>query len=221
VDPATDVAGAQLDPQLWNRYAYAGNGPLSKTDPDGRSWKLATTVVKLAIKGGDIYSTVSDTVHAANIVFSQDEEVTAGDRVLAAGTILADLSGASDLLSIGRTAGRALRVIDDGRGAAKRSTTVYRSVSASGDTQYVGITNNTARRAAEHLRGAGIQIESLMGGLSRSDARAVEQALIEIHGLGRHGGTLLNRIRSISPSNRAYTDQVRRGYELLRTIGYR
>jgi RHS repeat-associated protein len=119
VDPATDVAGAQLDPQLWNRYAYAGNGPLSKTDPDGRSWKLATTVVKLAIKGGDIYSTVSDTVHAANIVFSQDEEVTAGDRVLAAGTILADLSGASDLLSIGRTAGRALRVIDDGRGAAK------------------------------------------------------------------------------------------------------
>jgi hypothetical protein len=59
-----------------------------------------------------------------------------------------------------------------------------------------------------------------MGGLSRSDARAVEQALIEVHGLGRNGGTLLNRINSIAPSNPAYADQVRRGYELLQTIGY-
>jgi predicted esterase len=59
-----------------------------------------------------------------------------------------------------------------------------------------------------------------MGGLSRSDARAVEQALIEVHGLGRSGGTLLNRINSIAPSNPAYADQLRRGYELLQTVGY-
>jgi hypothetical protein len=60
-----------------------------------------------------------------------------------------------------------------------------------------------------------------MGGLSRSDARAVEQALIEIHGLGKNGGTLLNHINSIASSNPAYADQLRRGYELLRTIGYK
>lgn len=59
-----------------------------------------------------------------------------------------------------------------------------------------------------------------MGGLSRTDARAVEQALIEINGLGRNGATLLNRINSIATSNPAYTDQLRRGYELLQTIGY-
>jgi len=104
--------------------------------------------------------------------------------------------------------------------AATGATIVYRSVNAAGEVQYVGITNNLARRAAEHLRGSGIQIEKVMGGLSRSDARAVEQVLIETHGLGKNGGTLLNRINSISSSNPTYVDQVKRGHELLQAIGY-
>jgi RHS repeat-associated protein len=112
-------------------------------------------------------------------------------------------------------AARSMRAVQAARGA----TTVYRSVAA-GEVNYVGITNNLARRAAEQLSSKGIQIEKLMGGLSRSDARAVEQALIEIHGLGKNGGTLLNRINSISPLSPAYTEQLRRGYQLLRTIGY-
>ena len=93
-------------------------------------------------------------------------------------------------------------------------------MSAAGEVQYVGITNNLARRAAEHLSSSGIQIEKLMGGLSRTDARAVEQALIEIHGLGRNGATLLNRINSIATSNPAYAGQLQRGYELLQSVGY-
>jgi RHS repeat-associated protein len=103
---------------------------------------------------------------------------------------------------------------------AKGATTVYRSVTAAGKVQYVGITNNLARRAAEHLASKGIQIEKLMGGLSRSDARAVEQALIEIHGLGKNHGTLGNLINSIAQSNPAYAQQLQRGYELLQSIGY-
>lgn len=59
-----------------------------------------------------------------------------------------------------------------------------------------------------------------MQGLTRSDARAVEQALIEIHGLGKNGGTLLNKINSISSTNSAYASQLQRGYELLKSIGY-
>jgi hypothetical protein len=105
-------------------------------------------------------------------------------------------------------------------GAETGANVVYRSVSAVGQTQYVGITNNLARQAAEHLAGKGIQIEKLMNGLSRPDARAVEQALIEIQGLGKNGGTLLNRINSIVPSNPGYAQQVQRGYELQQTIGY-
>jgi len=68
---------------------------------------------------------------------------------------------------------------------------VYHSVEE-GVTQYIGITNNLARREAEHLASKVISKDPLMQGLIRADARAVEQALIEIHGLGKNGGTLLN-----------------------------
>jgi hypothetical protein len=105
------------------------------------------------------------------------------------------------------------------KAAAKGGATVYTSASK-GVTQYVGITNNLARRSAEHLASKGINIQPLMQGLSRADARAVEQALIEIHGLSKNGGSLLNRINSISPTNPAYGSQLQRGYELLKSIGY-
>ena len=97
---------------------------------------------------------------------------------------------------------------------------VYISKNANGVVDYAGITNNLARRAAEQLSSKGIRIQKLMGGLSRSDARAVEQALIEIHGLGKNGGTLLNKINSISPKNPVYGQQLQRGYDLLKSIGY-
>jgi hypothetical protein len=100
-------------------------------------------------------------------------------------------------------------------------TFVYRSVDALGRVQYVGITNDLARRAAEQLSGKGIQIEKLLGGLTRSDARAVEQALIEIHGLGKTGGTLINMINSIARSNPIYAQSVERAYQLLQQVGYK
>ncbi len=56
---------------------------------------------------------------------------------------------------------------------------------------------------------------------SRPDARAVEQALIEINGLGKNGGTLLNKINGIAKSNPAYASLVQRGYDLLKSIGYK
>ena len=102
---------------------------------------------------------------------------------------------------------------------AEEAITVYTSETAEGVVKYVGITNNLARREAEHLAQKGININPLMTGLSRSDARAVEQALIEMHGLGKTGGTLLNKINSIATSNPAYSSQLKRGYELLKTIG--
>jgi RHS repeat-associated protein len=111
----------------------------------------------------------------------------------------------------------------EGVGAAAKEgeNYVYRSVDAAGKVQYVGITNDLARRAAEHLAEKGIKIGPLFEHLSRADARAVEQALIEIHGLGKKGGTLLNKINSIAKSNFAYAEQVKRGYELLKSIGYK
>ena len=99
---------------------------------------------------------------------------------------------------------------------------VYRSLNAAGDVNYTGITGNLERRAAEQLTEKGIRIQPIEGleNLSRADARAVEQVLIETHGLGRDGGTLLNKINSISPNNPIYQQSIQRGNDLLRQAGY-
>lgn len=102
------------------------------------------------------------------------------------------------------------------------SNIVYQSIDEAGNVQYVGITNNLERRAAEHLGSKGIEIDAIPGlqNLSRADARAVEQVLIENYGLGKDGGTLLNKINSIGESNPIYNQAVERGREILRTIGF-
>lgn len=107
------------------------------------------------------------------------------------------------------------------QGPAGGSHSVYVSVTSQGKVQYVGLTNDLARRAAEQLRLKGLNIEKLLAHLSREDARAVEQALIELHGLAQNGGTLLNRINSIARSNPKYANMVRRGRALLESIGYK
>jgi len=64
-------------------------------------------------------------------------------------------------------------------------------------------------------------VEKVVGNLSRTDARAVEQALIEIHGLAKNGGTLMNKINSIAPTNPQYASQLQSGFDILRGIGYK
>ncbi len=41
VDPAYAIQKNLLDPQRWNKYAYARNNPLKYTDPDGREIAIA------------------------------------------------------------------------------------------------------------------------------------------------------------------------------------
>jgi len=106
---------------------------------------------------------------------------------------------------------------------AQEAVVVYRSFNeVTGEVNYVGITNNFERRAGEHLRVKGIQIEEIdnMPPLSRSDARAVEQTLFELHKLKKNGGTLINKINSIAKANPKYEDAIRRGGEILIEIGY-
>jgi RHS repeat-associated protein len=103
------------------------------------------------------------------------------------------------------------------------NTSVYRSVNPkTGEVQYVGITESYEARAAAHLREKGIRIEKIakLENLSHDDARAVEQVMIEYYGLGKNGGTLLNKINSIASSNPKYADALRRGIEILRQGGY-
>ncbi|MEE4371035.1 hypothetical protein V2J98_05460 [Pseudomonas alliivorans] len=102
-------------------------------------------------------------------------------------------------------------------------TCVYNCV-IDGVTRYVEITDDVVKRGQAHLRQKGITIDRIEGlqNLSRADARAVEQTLIDYHGLGKDGGTLINKINSISSVKNPtkYEQGLIRGAELLKKAGY-
>lgn len=93
---------------------------------------------------------------------------------------------------------------------------VYKIVK-NGKTFYIGITEDLLRRGAQH----GEKLEAIVGGLTRLEARGVEQALIEIHGLAKNGGELLNKINSIAKTNPIYKKAVEFGKKTIEAIGYR
>lgn len=102
---------------------------------------------------------------------------------------------------------------------------VYLAAAKDGTIQYVGISKDIIRRFKSHQKNKGstFEIQEIAGleRLSRDDARAVEQALIEILGLGRDGGSLnYNLINSVSPQHSDYRRMVDTGYELLAKAGY-
>lgn len=82
---------------------------------------------------------------------------------------------------------------------------VYRGVDALGIVKYIGITERDAAiRWAEHKAAIGSGKELLdyevvekAIGLSKTEARILEQTLINQHGLGKFEGQLLNKINSI------------------------
>ncbi len=100
------------------------------------------------------------------------------------------------------------------------SNETYWVIGKDGRPEYVGVTNNFARRSAEHLRN-GLLIQRIDGltQLSRFDARTAEQAVIEKYGLRADGGILRNLINSISRRSPKYGLAIQRGKQLLASAG--
>lgn len=208
LDP--DIAGNQQELKYGSNSDFI-EGRNKPPAPQNKGWSL---------------SSVLDRVHAVLDVAGQIPGVGIGADLLNAAVYL----GRGQIVNAGISAAGALPVVGHaattGR-IAKRVTKsadnlVYQSTKADGTVDYVGITNNLERRAAEHLGQKGISIDAIPGlsNLSRADARAVEQVLIESHGLGKNGGTLLNKINSISQKNPVYAESLTRGGELLKGAGY-
>ena len=88
------------------------------------------------------------------------------------------------------------------------NTCVYTSTDPkTGKVNYVGITDKFDARKAAHalLRGIEIKVVEGLESLTRKEARAVEQALIELYKLGKNGGSLINKINSIARNNPVYS----------------
>ncbi|HRF16812.1 MAG TPA: RHS repeat-associated core domain-containing protein, partial [Chitinophagaceae bacterium] len=83
---------------------------------------------------------------------------------------------------------------------------VYKGVDANANVRYIGITSRDAvARFNEHLNSSSakalLDYEVISGavGLSKEQARIIEQTLINQYGLMKNGGQLLNKINSIAP----------------------
>lgn len=89
-------------------------------------------------------------------------------------------------------------------------------------TGYIGITDNFERRAKQHAaRGRSFTPVLLEGatGLSRGEARAIEETCILEQGLKAAGGSLENIRHSISPSDPTYEGAVAFGKAHLKKLG--
>jgi RHS repeat-associated protein len=220
----------------FNLFAYLGLNPVNGTDPFGLSWDDDIDDQIADITGQKLYSLgmLNEGAKWASIGLQTAVSI-AGSLLPGSGLfeafgsvkrIINGQGGFWDAVAVAAVAvpaiqgALALKALYKARRYKTGTNCVYRSFDAAGRVQYVGITDDLARRAAEHLSSKGIQIESLMEGLSRSDARAVEQVLIEYYGLGKNGGTLMNKINAISPKNPKYAEALRRGVELLQSIGF-
>ena len=130
------------------------------------------------------------------------------------------------------SAGYPPQIVDEILAAEKSSSSFYSEPFGAGgphqiyfaldkgskQVKYIGRTDGLGRRAAEHWASKGREIQQMSGlsGLSLSDARAVEQVLIEFHGLKN----LDNAINSISPRRNIYPYAIERGKAILYRAGY-
>ena len=206
-------------PGSWNRYAYARGNPVKYVDPDGR---VIDTVLDIGFIAMDV-ADIAGTLFAGERTTRTQWAALGGDVAGAFIPFATGIGAGIRALNRADNAVDALRTLDRAANARDATVAIYRSLDAAGNVQYVGFTKDFARRAAFHLRSKGIEIEQVAGlhSIPVADKRAVEQALMEIHKLGKEGGSLIwNKINSIAKANPKYAEELERGMQWLRQMDY-
>jgi RHS repeat-associated protein len=72
-----------------NLYAYTGNDPVGRIDPSGKAWGLASKLLKVAIKGGDLAATVAGAVEDVRTLTNPNS--TLGQRAMAAASLATEV----------------------------------------------------------------------------------------------------------------------------------
>ena len=231
---------AYLDPESvngLNLYCYCGNDPVNYVDPSGHEWYnvlgwigLGLVVAAAAVLTlGAFGVAVGAVIHGAAV--GALIGAGAGAALGAAGGMIYDAVQGNEFgtsIWAGAQAGFGIGAII---GAVAGGTvgyfsthchSVYISRLEDGTVNYVGRTNNIARRTAEHANaGRGVVPQEVAKRLTLKQARGLEQALINNYKMIKHGGTLINKINSIAASNPIYTEAVAWGNRyMLRHLGW-
>jgi RHS repeat-associated protein len=210
-------------------YAYAANDPYRFWDPTGlRPGPLSSRQPSL---GGAIASIAAGVAEAAASIFvpyageGLDAITLANPNAAGWERAVAGVSLSVGIATVGISP-NASGVIHGAGRVGEGVYDVYQIVGSEG-VRYVGITTDFVRRSLEHSSkyGAEFTMERVVSGISKIDARGVEQVMIEHYGriadrAGRDlDGQLDNLINSISPARDYYQEAVRRGRDILRDAG--
>lgn len=118
-------------------YTYVGDDPINRTDTQGTVLKLAVAVVKMAIKGENLYSTVQGIVE--NVQTIADPAASTAEKALAALSIVMDVTSGinvKDVKAVANAVG-AKSIAHKTESAADRITGTYTNTHQTG-TKYHG-----------------------------------------------------------------------------------
>ena len=227
-----------LDPESvngLNLYCYCLNNPVMYSDGSGHmpEWlgNLLIAGAGVLLIAGLAIATIATggaTAGVAGAFFAgalKGALIGAAIGTVAGGAIGYAVDGVDGMwtgMAIGFTGGAVIGAVIGG--SIGYSTTKIHSVYISKTDDvvtYVGRTNNISRRTTEHaLANRGIVPQEVANKLTLKQARGLEQALINKYGMIKNGGTLLNKINSISINNPIYQKAVSWGVKYISKIAY-
>ena len=179
----------------YNLFAYCFNNPVNYSDPTGNWPKLSTIFKGVAVAAAAVAAVAACVVAAP---------VLAGVGV-ASGLAATAASVATTALCVSGVASTAAIVTSVVENTSRKKNTrdqsVYVMKNQSDEVAYVGRTNDPSRRQREHekdIRKADLQpLEVVFTGLTKNQARVVEQVLISAYGINN----LYNARREIAVGN--------------------
>ena len=223
---------ALANPQLLNGYSYVANNPIKSIDKEGEFVVLAAIAVGVGVAallgssyfyGSGLYNLSQGNQAKADQMFRNNYYVLGGAAVVGGGILglsaMPVLSGVSGISAgtacagggcqkVANTATELSQEAQQFLNKGPATSHVYLGIKDQVQ-RYVGITNDLARRFAEHGERF-VDLRSVATDLTRGQARAIEQALIE------YLPNLENIRNSISPNQPYYQEAVKWGTEWLK-----
>ena len=198
-----EISGVGGDIRGYNLFSYCFNNPVNMSDSTG-SWpklsKIFAVVAIAAVAVAAVAITVATCGAAAPALAAVGGGIISAGAAATATTVA---TGALITAGVATTAAIVTSVVENTsyRGPTRNQSVYVMRDKTTGDVQYVGRTNNPIRRQSEHAKDpkkANLQpLEVKFSGLTKFEARAMEQALISAYLLDN----LVNARREIATEN--------------------